>query len=478
MPAPTPANAAIRLAFTTLSGATVGGYAPEYTHQFFGQDEELRGYVGVRATLSLPCNPGYAAPAAPGAQPLPAGGRLRVRWDERRPGADDIPALAAEGIPAGCVVEQGAAEEGEGAEGGDGSAAPPFLPPGTLLGSYEAKGSPTGATAATTAAAAAAAAAAPAAPAALVQVWRARLSDPAMRAQFEGALQPLFFWYIDGASAIDAADGERWEVYAAYEVLRRGEGGEGGQGGDDEAEEATTARPRALVGFATVFTFQTPFQGERARVCQVLVLPPYQGRGHGAGLLRAINGSLRARGDKLSLITVEDPAPAFRRLRTRVDLADVAALGLFFGRPADDDGGGDGDDAAAAASAAAAAAAAAAASFAAARPSDAAVGAVRAALKITERQVQLCYEGLRLRHGVDRSDEAAYKVYRLDVKRRLLADCADEIEEAMRAACADEELDRASPEGAVLAKVARKEWLDRRYKEVEAAYDAALRHLA
>jgi histone acetyltransferase 1 len=289
-----------------------------------------------------------------------------------------------------------------------------------------------------------------------------------MRAQFEGALQPLFFWYIDGASAIDAADGERWEVYAAYEVLRRGEGGEGregGGGGDDEAAKDATARPRALVGFATVFTFQTPFQGERARVCQVLVLPPYQGRGHGVGLLRALNGSLRARGDALTLITVEDPAPAFRRLRTRVDLADVAAGG-FFGRPAADDD----NDAAACRYPVTA--------FAAARPSDAAVGAVRAALKITERQVWLCYEGLRLRHGVDRSDEAAYKAYRLDVKRRLLADCADEIEEAMGAACADEELDRASPEGAALAKAARKEWLDRRYKEVEAAYDAALRHLA
>lgn len=39
-------------------------------------------------------------------------------------------------------------------------------------------------------------------------------------------------------------------------------------------------------------------------------------------------------------------------------------------------------------------------------------------LKITQRQVQTCYEALKLRF-VDRSDATACKAFRLEVKKRL-----------------------------------------------------------
>ena len=81
-----------------------------------------------------------------------------------------------------------------------------------------------------------------------------------------------------------------------------------------------------------------------------------------------------------------------------------------------------------------------------------------------------------MRH-LDRADEAAYKAYRLDVKRRLLSDCADEISAAMATACEEEELERESPEGLAVGKGARKVFLEARYREVEAGYDAALRRL-
>jgi ribosomal protein S18 acetylase RimI-like enzyme len=39
-----------------------------------------------------------------------------------------------------------------------------------------------------------------------------------------------------------------------------------------------------------VHTFRNPFAGSRSRVCQALVLPPFQRQGHGRRLLREVRG--------------------------------------------------------------------------------------------------------------------------------------------------------------------------------------------
>ncbi|CAE7489460.1 HAT1, partial [Symbiodinium microadriaticum] len=55
------------------------------------------------------------------------------------------------------------------------------------------------------------------------------------------------------------------------------------------------------------------------RVCQALVLPPYQGRGLGRELLQQVY-RLAADREFVVEVTVEDPAPAFQCLRDAVDV--------------------------------------------------------------------------------------------------------------------------------------------------------------
>ena len=41
-----------------------------------------------------------------------------------------------------------------------------------------------------------------------------------------------------------------------------------------------------LAGFLTLYAFNNPLKGKSIRVCQVLILPPFQRQGHGQRLLR------------------------------------------------------------------------------------------------------------------------------------------------------------------------------------------------
>ena len=63
------------------------------------------------------------------------------------------------------------------------------------------------------------------------------------------------------------------------------------------------------------------------RVCQVLVLPPYQAAGHGAQLLNTI---YEYAGTQTALeVSVEDPSPQFRLLRDLTDVRRCARLKLM-----------------------------------------------------------------------------------------------------------------------------------------------------
>jgi hypothetical protein len=68
----------------------------------------------------------------------------------------------------------------------------------------------------------------------------------------------------------------------------------------------------------TLFTFCNPFLGSKIRVCQALVLPHMQGKGLGRKMLLAVYELAKSR-SCITEVTVEDPAPAFERLRDAVD---------------------------------------------------------------------------------------------------------------------------------------------------------------
>ena len=98
----------------------------------------------------------------------------------------------------------------------------------------------------------------------------------------------------------------------------------------------------ALAGYMTLFYFDSPFRKPRpgtiVRVCQVLILPPYQRQGHGRKMLHCVHdltvmsvakkpmaGGKPPRSPVPGVpsdvveINVEDPAPSFVALRNRVD---------------------------------------------------------------------------------------------------------------------------------------------------------------
>ncbi|TFJ84068.1 hypothetical protein NSK_004541 [Nannochloropsis salina CCMP1776] len=79
-----------------------------------------------------------------------------------------------------------------------------------------------------------------------------------------------------------------------------------------------------LVGYLTLFSFSNPIKGKCLRLCQILVLPPFQRRGHGQRLLREAWRVGRER-EVVYELTVEDPAPGFKLLRSVNDLQDVRA---------------------------------------------------------------------------------------------------------------------------------------------------------
>ncbi|KAI0565848.1 histone acetyltransferase type b catalytic subunit [Gracilaria domingensis] len=183
----------------------------------------------------------------------------------------------------------------------------------------------------------------------------------------------LMLIHIDDASFIDVDD-ERWELFA----IARLENG----------------RPVEFVAYSTVYPFSALTSGngpmrfaERIRISQVFVMPVFQRSGHGSRLLNAIYEDAQRR--NALQITVEDPSPGFRLLRDVTDLRRAYDAGIL-----------DAD-----------------------LPLDLAeennlMEALGTKLLLTPGQARRCVEVHQLRH-TNRSDEEAYKKYRLWVKRRL-----------------------------------------------------------
>ncbi|OQR83122.1 histone acetyltransferase [Achlya hypogyna] len=233
--------------------------------------------------------------------------------------------------------------------------------------------------------------------------------------EYLNKMQKLSLWFIEGADDIDVAD-ERWSLYTIF-----------------HKDANDVLRP---AGYITMFTFHLPVSHgamtKSKRICQVLVLPPYQRRGHGERLVELIMADAR-RADDIYEITVEDPVPGFARLRDVVDVKACVAYGFFVEPPTHPASGvAKGTQ----------------------KCTATEIHHVKQALKITRLQVQRCYEALKLR-WIDRNDEDAFKGYRLEVKRRLHGLHAEDLEAAASA-------DRKK---ALLANL---------FSELEAEYDTVL----
>ncbi|KAF0979971.1 hypothetical protein FDP41_001124 [Naegleria fowleri] len=160
--------------------------------------------------------------------------------------------------------------------------------------------------------------------------------------------QFLSLFFIDGTSFINDQD-ENWEFFLSYEKVKNTE---------------TNNFEYIPIGFSSIYPFfvmkkdgNQLIDTRRLRVSQFLILPPFQGQGHGRKLLLAIY-TYATKGFKeqkavvgynaLSFdektfpprecyeVTVENPGDDFQTMRTKVDLEVCAPLFKAAKRKADE----------------------------------------------------------------------------------------------------------------------------------------------
>ncbi|KAJ1786155.1 histone acetyltransferase 1, partial [Coemansia sp. RSA 2399] len=119
--------------------------------------------------------------------------------------------------------------------------------------------------------------------------------------EYHRRMQTFLLFYIEGAQFIDTSD-EKWRVFTVFEKLVL-------QG----------VASYSLVGYCTMYQFFHYPDRKRPRISQFLVLPPFQGQGHGSQLYRFIY-SLVQRTPEYADLTVEDPSESFDDMRDRNDM--------------------------------------------------------------------------------------------------------------------------------------------------------------
>jgi histone acetyltransferase 1 len=212
---------------------------------------------------------------------------------------------------------------------------------------------------------------------------------------FHNQVQKLAMFFIETADEVDVADESQgyWKVLYLF--------------------RKHDINKFSLVGYMTLFHFQAlfrkPVKGTVVRVCQALILPIYQKSGHGIKLMHAAHdyaqGTLKLTGFPSDIveINVEDPAPAFTVLRSRVDYERYLKCGNdWFGDIENVKDPGCFEPL-----------------------SDAKVVEVATRAKITIQQVQIVYEMKKLQGlndyvtDVVSDKEELEKRYRLMIKKRL-----------------------------------------------------------
>jgi len=135
-------------------------------------------------------------------------------------------------------------------------------------------------------------------------------------AEYHDQIQGLALFFIETADRVDlASNGDKggyWQVLYCFQKHTH----------SNKSGNRDNKVGYSLAGYITLFSFPSPFRkagpGTIRRICQVLLLPPYQRAGHGSIMLGAILDNARL--DKnVVQINVEDPAPACVALRNCVD---------------------------------------------------------------------------------------------------------------------------------------------------------------
>eukprot|EP01137_Pigoraptor_chileana_P005781 Opistho-2@49318 len=305
-------------------------FHPEFTHQLFGENEAIFGYKAPSVKLF------YGAGSLLTHLSLDYKKKISAT-DDAQP--DDVIKIIGEKIPQGFTsnvdvfLSKLAAEEAK------------FKPIGNLVHSYtdpEDKNT-------------------------TFNVYKSNADTPRPR-DYHARLQLFAMWLIETANFIDLED-PQWRVYLIFRHTR---------------DPSNSKNDRHVVlGFSTVYEYFSFPDLVRLRVSQHVILPPYQGAGHGTELLRAIMLDAR-RSSEVFDVTVEEPNEAFTRMRDALDAAELMRVPEFTPPPPTWD--------------------------------DRLAKIARERLKITKKQTRRVYEIIRLLlTNVGNPDE--YRQYRLQIKK-------------------------------------------------------------
>ncbi|KAM6332771.1 histone acetyltransferase type B catalytic subunit [Podargus strigoides] len=310
-------------------------FNPEYSHQVFGDDEVAFGYKGLKILLY------YIAGNLSTLFRIEYTSKVNEKFDCVE--ADDVESKIREIIPPGfCTNTDDFVSLLEKEVN--------FKPFGMLLHTYSVHNEEAGEDI-------------------TYQIYKADMTCPGFR-EYHERLQTFLMWFIETASFIDVDD-ERWNYFLVFEKYNK--------------DGATLF---ATVGYMTVYNYYVYPDKTRPRVSQMLILPPFQGEGHGAQLLETVHRYYMSTPTVLD-ITAEDPSENYVKLRDFVlvklcqDLLCFSPGKLMQGF------------------------------------SQEMVVEAQQKLKINKHHTRRVYEILRLR-ATDMGDAEQSRSYRLDVKRRLI----------------------------------------------------------
>ena len=152
--------------------------------------------------------------------------------------------------------------------------------------------------------------------------------------QYHSSVQKMARWFIETADDVDLSgkseggdEGGFWGVIYLFRQHNVA---------DNTSADGLPKIRYSLAGYITLFYFHAPFKkpepGIVMRICQALILPPYQRAGHGTSLMKEIykHADQCIDGIKIVEVNVEDPAPAFVALRDSHDYGryrDLIAAG-------------------------------------------------------------------------------------------------------------------------------------------------------
>lgn len=265
-------------------------FSPKFTYPIFGEAEQIFGYKGLDIGIQFAAHDGSP--------------HVSISYDKKFPAVKSTSALdlnktLKDFLPA-KAFEQGYEEKIQ-SDGG----AKDWKPPGELIRSYSKKGQD-------------------------FEIWAGSLLDARVN-QLVRNIQVFVLFFIEAGSLLDLDEVDwsldRWQVYFTFQKVK---------------PSTPEASSYAFIGYSTTYRFwkltipkqkpttltladfpQTrtisPKQLDaRLRISQFLLLPPYQGAGHGSQLYQAIYAEVM-KDDTISELTVEDPSEEFDTLRDTCD---------------------------------------------------------------------------------------------------------------------------------------------------------------